>query len=143
MRLKGKVAIITGTSPNIGGGIAEALAAEGANLVCVDADRANAMDCARYIEGQGGKAIGRVCDVRDEDQVKGVVQAAIDAFGGIDVLVNGAVKYNMKGLLTMPLAEFRDQVDLILTGVFLFTQHTARAMIDAKRRGSIIHIAST
>ncbi len=143
MRLKGKVAIITGTSPNIGGGIAEALAAEGASIMCVDADAANAKDCARYIERTGGKAIGRECNVLDEAQVKAAVRETVRAFGKVNVLVNGAVKYNMKGLLTMPMSEFREQVDLILTGAFVFTKHTAQAMIDAKERGSIIHLAST
>ena len=49
MKLSGKVALVTGTSTNIGGGIAEGLAAEGAALVCVDARAENALDCARYI----------------------------------------------------------------------------------------------
>ena len=143
MRLNGKVAIVSGVSPNIGGGIAEALAGEGASLVCVDVDEANAMDCARWIEKQGGKAIGRRCDVLDEAEVAGVVKAAVTRFGKVNVLVNGAVKYNMKGLLTMPVAEFREQVDLILTGAFIFTKLVAQAMIEHKERGSIIHLAST
>src|SRR5580704_10880696 len=56
MKLKDKVALVTGTSPNIGGGITEGLAAEGASLVCVDASIANATDCAKYITGTGGKS---------------------------------------------------------------------------------------
>lgn len=143
MRLQGKVAIVTGTSPNIGGGIAEALSAEGAALVCVDTDAANANDCARFLERRGGRAIARVCDVRDEAAVQAVVRDAVATFGKVNVLVNGAVYYNMKGLLAMSLAEFRDQTDLILSGTFLFTKHVAQAMIDAGERGSIIHLAST
>jgi NAD(P)-dependent dehydrogenase (short-subunit alcohol dehydrogenase family) len=64
MKLNDKVAVVTGTSPNIGGGIAEALAAEGATLVCVDALAANAADCANAIKDAGGKAIGITCDIR-------------------------------------------------------------------------------
>ena len=59
MRLSGKVALVTGTSPNIGGGIAEGLAAEGAALVCVDARAENADDCARYLKSINGRAIAR------------------------------------------------------------------------------------
>ena len=57
MKLTGKVALVTGTSPNIGGGIAEGLAAEGASVACVDSRAENAADCARYIGTSGGRAI--------------------------------------------------------------------------------------
>ena len=56
MKLEDRVAIVTGTSPNIGGGIAEGLAAEGAAIVAVDANAANARDCAAWLKGQGGRA---------------------------------------------------------------------------------------
>jgi len=142
-RLLGKVAIVTGVSPNIGGGIAEVLAEEGSAVVCVDRDAANASDCARAIQALGGRALGIQCDVRDEPQVQAVVDRAVQAFGHVDVLVNGAAYYNMKGLLEMSLAEFRDQTDLILAGTFLFTKHVAASMIRLRRLGSIIHLAST
>lgn len=77
MKLAGKVAIVTGTSPNIGGGIAEGLAAEGAAIVAVDAKPANAKDCAVYIEKSGGRATGVACDVTDEGQVAAAVGAAV------------------------------------------------------------------
>jgi NAD(P)-dependent dehydrogenase (short-subunit alcohol dehydrogenase family) len=143
VRLEGKVAVVTGTSPNIGGGIAEAFAAEGAKLVCVDLDEANASDCAAAIRKSGGGALGVACDVTAEPQVKDVLARAKAEFGGVDILVNGAVFYNQKGLLEMTVAEFRRQVDLILSGTFLFTQHAARMMIERKKGGSIIHLAST
>ena len=73
MKLKDRVAIVTGTSANIGGGIAEGLAAEGAAIVAVDANAANAKDCAGYLNGNGGRAIGVTCDVTDEAQVKAAV----------------------------------------------------------------------
>ena len=143
MKLKDKVALVTGTSPNIGGGIAEGLAAEGATLVCVDAMAANANDCAAYIKSVGGKALGITCDVTDEAQVSSAVQKACGAFGRIDVLINNAVLFNKKGVLTMPLAEWRKQIDVILTGAFLFTKYVAQSMIDRQVRGSILNIIST
>ena len=143
MKLANKVAIVTGTSPNIGGGIAECLAAEGAAVVCVDASLANAHDCARYLESIGGRALGIACDVCDELQVKAAVAATIEAFGGVDILVNNAAIFNRKGVLDMPVEQWRRQIDVIMTGAFLFTQHVARAVIEGARKGSIINIIST
>ena len=143
MRLAGKVALVTGTSPNIGGGIAEALAHEGASIVAVDSRPENAADCARAIEAAGGKALGLTCDVRDEDEVRRTVETGLEAFGRIDVLVNNAAFFNKKGVLDMPLAEWRAQTDVILTGAFLMTKYVARSMIERRVAGRILNIIST
>src|SRR5262249_15386487 len=143
MRLEGKAAIVTGTSPNIGGGIAEGLAAEGAALVCVDARQENARDCAQAIASTGGRAIAITCDVTDELQVSAAVAKARDTFGGIDVLLNSAAFFNRKGVLDMAFDEWQQQLKVILGGAFLFTKHVARSMIEQQRGGSIINIIST
>jgi NAD(P)-dependent dehydrogenase (short-subunit alcohol dehydrogenase family) len=143
MRLSGKVALVTGTSPNIGGGIAEALAHEGAAVVAVDSRADNAMDCARAIEAAGGKALGLTCDVCDEDQVKRTVLAGLSAFGRIDILINNAAFFNKKGVLDMSLDEWRKQIDVILTGAFLLTKHVAQSMIERGVAGRILNIVST
>ena len=143
MRLSGKVALVTGTSPNIGGGIAEGLAAEGAAVVCVDARAENAEDCARYLKSIGARSLAVTCDVTDEARVTAAVDAAREAFGGIDVLVNCAAIFNKKGVLDMPLAEWDRQLAIILGGTFLFTKHVAKLMIGQQRKGSIINIIST
>ena len=143
MRLSGKVALVTGTSPNIGGGIAEGLAQAGAAIVAVDARVDNAADCARAIVAAGGKALGLTCDVCDEDQVRATVGAGLAAFGRIDILVNNAAIFNKKGVLDMPLAEWRRQTDVILTGAFLMTKYVARAMIERGIAGRILNIVST
>jgi NAD(P)-dependent dehydrogenase (short-subunit alcohol dehydrogenase family) len=142
-RLSGKTVLVTGVSPNIGGGMAEVMAAEGARLVCVDFDAANARDCAAAIRKADGESLGIQCDITNESEVGSAVQAALDRFGNIDVLVNNAGLYNMKGLLTMTPAEFRAQIDVILTGTFIVTRAVAQEMVRAGRGGSIIHIAST
>ncbi|HEV8711407.1 MAG TPA: SDR family NAD(P)-dependent oxidoreductase [Candidatus Binatia bacterium] len=143
MKLQGKVALITGTSPNICGGIAEGMAEEGAKVVCVDVKPDNANLCADYIMKQGGQAIGVVCDVTNEDHVKAAMERARQAFGGVDILVNGAVIFNQKGVLDMSLEEWTRQTAIILTGTFLFTKYVARLMIDQGRKGNIINIIST
>ena len=143
MRLTGKTALITGTSPNICGGIAEGLAEEGATLVCVDIQPDYANACAQSIIAAGGRAIGVACDVTSEEQVKAALQRATTEFGGVDVLVNGAVVFNRKGVLGMPLDEWRRQLDVTLTGGFLFTKNVAQQMVDQGRTGCIINIIST
>jgi len=143
MRLKDKVALITGTSPNIGGGIAEGLAHEGARIVAVDFREDNAGDCAKAVVAAGGAAIGLACDVGDESQVKAMVAEALKAFGRIDVLVNNAAIFNKKGVLDMTLEEWERQTRVILTGAFLCTKHVAQAMIDRQHGGAILNIIST
>ena len=143
MKLSGKIALVTGTSTNIGGGIAEGLAGEGAAIVCLDSRPENAADCARYISGNGGRAVAVTCDVTNQSQVIAAVAKALEAFGGIDVLVNNAAFFNRKGVIAMPLDEWRRQLEVILTGAFLFTKHVASSMIERGRKGSIINIIST
>jgi len=143
MVLQDKVALVAGTSPNICGGIAEALAEAGAAVVTVDINPENAADCARYINSTGGRALGITTDVTDEAQVEAAVAAAIAAIGNVDILVNGAVIFNRKGVLDMPYAEFKQQTEIILGGTFLFTRYVARRMIERGAGGAIINIIST
>ncbi len=142
-RLAGKVVIVTGTSPNIGGGIAEGLADEGAKVVCVDVDDANARQCADWIKRRGGEALGITCDVTDEAQVEAMVARARDTYGGVDVLVNNAGILGGLSVLEMPLERWNRQIGVNLTGNFLCTKHVARLMVEQKRRGSIVVIVST
>src|SRR5215472_11693639 len=143
MVLQGKVALVAGTSPNIGGGIAEGLAEAGAAVVAVDLRPENAADCARYINSTGGRALGVTADVTDEAQVEAAVAAAVAAFGSVDILVNGAVIFNRKGVLDMSYAEFDQQTKIILGGTFLFTKYVAKRMIERGGGGAIINIIST
>ena len=143
MMLAGKVALMAGCSPNINGGIALELAAAGAKLVCVDVQPSYAEACARGIARAGGAAVAVTADVTQEDQVLAALAHAEAAFGGIDILVNGAVVQYRFGLREMPVERFRRQIDVILTGTFVFTKHAAEQMIRLSRRGSIINIIST
>ena len=143
MKLADKVAIVTGTSPNIGGGIAEGLAAEGARVVCVDVVAANAEQCAASIARRGGQALGVTCDVTDERQVESMVARARDAYGTVDVLVNNAGILGGRSVLDMELERWQRQLAVNLTGTFLCTKHVARLMVERGTRGSIIVIVST
>ena len=142
-RLAGKVAIVTGTSPNIGGGIAQGLADEGATVACVDVAEDNARQCAEWIEKRGGKALGIACDVTDEAAVEAMVARVRAAYSGVDILVNNAGILGGLGVLEMPLDRWNRQVAVNLTGTFLCTKHVGRLMVEQGRRGSIIVIIST
>lgn len=142
MKLQDRVAIVTGASPNIGGGIIEALAREGAAIVAVDHLETNAMDCARAIRAVGGRAIGIACDVVDERQVIAAVDRTLETFGRLDILVNNAATFNKKGVATMPYEEWRRQTSIILDGTFLFTKYATAPMVRAGR-GVVINIIST
>ena len=143
MKLAGKIAIVTGTSPNIGGGIAGGLADEGARVACVDVAEDNAQQCADWIRARGGEALGLVCDLTDEAQVQAMVGRVRDTWGGVDVLVNNAGLLGGLGVLEMPLERWTRQLGVNLTGTFLCTQHVARLMVERGTRGSIIVIVST
>ena len=143
MKLSGKVALVTGVSPNIGGGIVEELWAAGARIVTVDANAENAEDCANYINSNGGEALAIQCDVTDEAQVAATVAQAVEHFGSVDILVNNAAFFNQKGVLDMSYGEWQAQTGVILDGAFLFTKYVAQAMIDTQRAGCIINIIST
>ena len=143
MKLADKVVAITGTSPNIGGGIAEALAAEGAAVACIDAHAANADDCAAALRKAGARAIEIPADVTDEGEIAAAFERIAAELGPVDVLVNNAAIFNQKGVLDMPLAEWSRQLAVILDGAFLCTAAAARAMVERKRGGSIINVIST
>jgi len=143
MKLAGKVAIVTGTSPNIGAGLAGGLADEGATVVCVDVVADNANQCAAWLTKRGGTALGVVCDTTDEAQVEAMVARARDAFGSVDVLVNNAGILGGQSVVDMPLERWNKQIAVNLTGTFLCTKHAARLMVAQGRGGSIINIAST
>lgn len=142
-QLEGKVAVVTGASPNIGGTLARGLAAEGARVLCTDLDLQVAQTCADKIVADGGDAMAIAGDVTDEAHAADTVGRAVERWGRIDVLVNNAVMFCQQGLFDMPLATYRRQVDIILGGAFLFTRAAATAMIEAGNGGSVINILST
>src|SRR4029453_10680556 len=142
-RLAGKVVVVTGTSPNIGGGIAEGLADEGARIVGVDIDADGALQCGGPTKRRGGDALGIVCDVTDEAQVEAMVARAREAYGGVDVLVDHVGIFGGVSVLEMPPQAWNRQIGVNLTGTFLCTKHVARLMVEQGRRGSIIVVVST
>jgi NAD(P)-dependent dehydrogenase (short-subunit alcohol dehydrogenase family) len=142
-RLAGKVALVTGTSPNIGGVLASGLAEAGATVVCIDLRSDFCKQQADRITDNGGRALAIPGDVTNEVAMRACVSQTLEQFGHIDILVNNAVKFDVRGVLDMPLEAFRQQVDVSLVGTFVMTKLVAHAMIAADNGGSIINVLST
>jgi NAD(P)-dependent dehydrogenase (short-subunit alcohol dehydrogenase family) len=142
-RLDDKIAIVTGTGPNIGSGLALGLAKEGAIIACNDIRVEQVDKALGRIRDAGGTGLAIPGDVTDEASVRANVQKVLDAYGKVDILVNSAAILGGKGVLDYDLRDFERQVRTILSGTFLYTKHVAHAMIDRGIRGSIICILST
>lgn len=138
--LAGKVTIVTGGASGLGRGIVEKFAAEGANVVIVDVNDELGQEVAAQC---GARAWFRRADVADAADVDALVQAAVDRFGGLDVMVNNAgISSKMhKSFLTADLSDFQRVMSVNVLGVMLGTQAAARHMADHEG-GSIINISS-
>jgi 3-oxoacyl-[acyl-carrier protein] reductase len=136
------VALVTGASRGIGRAIALALASEGAKVVVNYASSNTAADqVVAEIMGMGGDAIAVAGNVAKADQVEALVQAAMDKWGRIDVLVNNAGITRDTLLLRMNPDDWQAVIDLNLTGVYLCTRAVSKIMLK-QRSGRMINITS-
>ena len=142
MRLKDKVAIVTGAASGIGREIALAYAREGAKVAIADLNQAAADKTASEIKAKGGTAIGVVMDVTDEAQVDAGVDATAKALGGVDVLVRNAGIQIVKPVVEFPYAEWKKLIAIHLDGAFLTTRACLKHMYKQGRGGSIIYMGS-
>ena len=139
MRLKDKVAIVTGSARGLGKGIAKKLAEEGARVVI--ADMAGAEETAAEINAEGGTASAFQVNVAKQDEVAALVQFAIDTYGTLDIMVNNA-GINRDGMLhKMPVENWDTVIAVDLTGTFYGTQEALKYM-RGKGYGRIINISS-
>ncbi|MFC5929948.1 bifunctional aldolase/short-chain dehydrogenase [Cryobacterium melibiosiphilum] len=136
-----RVALVTGAASGIGKAIATRLAAEGACVVIADLDLAKAQAAAAEIGGTD-VAIGVQANVTDEDQVQASVDAAVLAFGGLDLVVNNAGLSLSKSLLETTVADWDLQHNVMAKGSFLVSRAAAKVLIDQKLGGDIIYISS-
>ncbi len=143
MRLAGKVAIITGGGSGFGEGIAKRFAAEGAAVVLGDLNLAAAERVAGEINKAGQKALPVAADVSQNGQMKALVEKAVEAFGGLDIMVNNAgMPQRNASLLNTDEATFDKIFAVNVKSIYLSAQH---AIPEMRKRGGgcFINIAST
>ncbi|WP_290815732.1 SDR family NAD(P)-dependent oxidoreductase [Halovivax sp.] len=140
--LEGQTAIVTGGNRGIGKAIARGLADAGANVVIANRTLESGEEAAAEIsEETGAEAIAVRTDVSEEADVSALVDATVEEFGGIDVLVNNAGIAIHGGAEEKPLEEWQETIDVNLTGTFLCSKYAGREMIEGGG-GSIVNVTS-
>lgn len=140
--LKDQVVLITGASRGIGAAIALACAEAGADVaVGYRNERGGADSVVAAVEGRGREAVACQADVGDADQVHAMIDAVVDRFGKIDGLVNNAGVMPESPVSEMSIDEWRNVIDVDLTGAFLCTRAVLPGMLE-RGSGSIVMISS-
>jgi NAD(P)-dependent dehydrogenase (short-subunit alcohol dehydrogenase family) len=140
--LNGRVAIVTGASKGIGRVMSQTFAREGARVICAARSDALVQETVALIRTAGGEAVSVVADASTEDGAKAIVAAGVNAFGGVDTLVNNAGD----GGPTKPIQDYTTEdwfytVNSCLTSAYMCSRFAVPAMIAAGR-GAIVNIAS-
>jgi 3-oxoacyl-[acyl-carrier protein] reductase len=146
MDIRGKTAIVTGSAVGVGRATALDLARRGANVV-VNYSRSedDAREAVRLVEAAGARALLVRADVADDAQVEGMVRQAVDAFGGLHVLVNNAATTRFVGFpdLDGMKAEMWDEIFAVnVKGAFFCARAAAKAMRASGGAGAIVNVAS-
>src|SRR5688572_17895067 len=136
--LKGRTLFVTGASRGIGLAIARRAAADGANIAIAAKSAVpnpklagTIHTAAAEVEAAGGHALALQCDIREEDQVRAAVAATVDAFGGIDILVNNASAIWLRGTLDTPMKRFDLMQQVNARGSFLCAQACLPHLLQA------------
>ncbi len=140
-RLRDKVAFITGAASGMGRAIALLFAQEGAKVAVIDRDEDNGLEVARLIKEDGGQAIFLRADLCSEDEVKAAVDATVDKYGRLDVLVNNAGIVIMGGATHTSLADWDRVQSTNLRGPFLCSKHAIPHM-QRQGGGAVVSVAS-
>ncbi len=145
-RLEGRVALVTGagsSGPGWGNGKAAAVlyAREGARVLALDIDESAVAETHRIVESEGGACTPHVADVSDSAQVAGAVEAALQAYGRIDVLHNNVGLLDLAGPVELAEETWDRVVDVNVKGMFLTCKHVLPVM-EAQGAGAIVNISS-
>ncbi len=142
MRLKDKVAVVTGAAAGIGLACARRFAAEGAKVVLADIDAEKGAAAAAAIAESGAEARFIACDVGDKAEVDAMIAGAAAAYGGLDCAIANAGIVHACEFLELAEEDFDRVIRVNLKGVFLTGQAAARQMVAQGRAGTIINMSS-
>jgi 3-hydroxybutyrate dehydrogenase len=142
MKLKDKVAIVTGAAGGIGKQIAITFSREGARVCIADMNKQGAQAAASEIAKAGGTAMAVAMDVTDENQVDAGIGQVVKNFGAVDVLVSNAGVQHIDPVDKLALADWKKMLAIHLDGAFLTTRACLRHMYTSGRGGSIIYMGS-
>ena len=142
MRMKDKVAIVTGSGRGIGEGVAIRFAEEGAKVIINDVNVADANATVKKIKAAGGQAVAVIGSVASRDVVQSLVDTAIKEFGTVDIIVNNAGITRDAMIHKMTDEQWDQVISVNLTGVFYGIQCAGRVMRE-KGYGKIVNISST
>lgn len=141
MRLKDRVALVTGAGQGLGEALARRLAAEGAAVAIADVNAVAAEGVAASLRESGSRAVGIAADVTDEASVTEMVRRTVEALGSLDILISNAGILKAHDIQEFPLDDWKRVLDVNLTGYFLCAREAGRVMAAAGR-GAIIQINS-
>jgi NAD(P)-dependent dehydrogenase (short-subunit alcohol dehydrogenase family) len=139
--MRDRVAVVTGAGRGIGFGIADTLCHAGAKVVIGELDEEKGKEAVEQLRARDHEAEFVPLDVTLSESCAELVERVTSRHGRIDVLVNNAGLFRLHKSEEMPEADWRIQINVMLTGVFLCTQAVARVMIE-RRTGSVVNIAS-
>ncbi|MFB6202727.1 MAG: SDR family NAD(P)-dependent oxidoreductase, partial [Halorhabdus sp.] len=140
-RLDGQTSIVTGGNRGIGRAIADALAEAGSNVVVANRDATGGKQAAEDIADEYDvETLAVQTDVTNEGDVQAMVEATVDTFGGIDVLVNNAGIVHHAAVEDKPVSEFQETIDVNLTGTYRCSKYAGEVMKDDG--GVIINVSS-
>jgi len=140
--LKGKTALVTGGAMGIGKGIAERLGEAGANVVIADINPIQGQQTIAELKTKGVQAAFVQVDISKTTEIENAVDFTVKIFGGLDILVNNAGIFPFMPVLNMTEAFWDKVLDTNLKSAFFFTQKAAKIMVENKKGGRIINIAS-
>ncbi|WP_087974299.1 3-oxoacyl-[acyl-carrier-protein] reductase [Oceanobacillus rekensis] len=141
MRLKDKVAVVTGAASGIGEATAKKFVSEGAKLVLVDLKQVDVDRIVADIKGLGGECIGVVADVTDREKVDQLFKTAVARFGRVDIVINNAGITQDAKLVKMTEQQWDSVIDVNLKGVFNVAQVAAKVMME-QNSGVILNASS-